>query len=443
MNKIIIKNGRLIDPAQKIDEETDILIEEGKIAELGKVSPNNAEVLDVKGKLVMPGFIDMHTHLRSPGREDEETFLSGGKAAVKGGYTAVCSMANTQPPADNQGVIEYIRNESGKAGLARVYPVGAVTKGLKGEEIAELGELKTAGAVAVSDDGHPVMNSDVMRRALEYARMFGLTVIDHCEDLNLSSGGMMNEGYLSTTMGLRGIPDETETIMVARDIELARLTGGKIHITHISSARSVELIRQAKKSGVSITCDVTPHHLVLTEDAVKGFNTNAKMNPPLRSEKDIEELKKGLVDGTIDAIATDHAPHSEFEKEVEFDYAPFGIIGLQTAMSVIMACLVEKRILTLTQLVEKMSLAPARILGLKGGNLSVGQEADITIVSPDEWWVVSKEVLESKCKNTPFLGQKLKGRVTDVLIGGKIILRKGEFFLPRPIVGEGQGEGGI
>ncbi|MBI2350485.1 MAG: dihydroorotase, partial [Deltaproteobacteria bacterium] len=339
----------------------------------------------------------------------------------------VCSMANTEPVSDNQGVIEFIQREAEKAGLARVYPAGAVTKGLKGEEIAEHGELKKSGVAAISDDGRPIMNSDVMRRALEYAKMFDLMLIDHCEDLNLSSGGVMNEGYLSTVLGLKGIPEESETIMVARDIELARLTSGKLHITHVSSARSVELIRRAKRDGVKVSCDVTPHHLVLTEDAVRRFDTNAKMNPPLRGEKDMKALQAGLSDGTIDAVATDHAPHAGFEKEVEFDYAPFGVIGLQTSFSVVFTYMVEKGLITLSQLVERMSLSPAKLLGVRGGSISAGNEADIAILNPDEEWVVTKENLESGCKNSPFLGWKLKGLVTDVLVKGKIVLRDGKF----------------
>jgi len=433
IKNLIIKNGHIVDPSSNLNGVMDVLIEDGKIVSMAKdmrvaAKRDDSEVLNVSGKKVFPGLIDMHTHIREPGREDEETIKTGSRAAAKGGFASICCMANTTPPVDNQGVVGFILSESRKVGLVNIYPIGAVTKGLRGDELAEIGELKRAGIVAISDDGNPIQNSEVMRRALEYSKMFGLPVISHCEDKFLSLDGVMNEGYISTLLGLRGIPSVSESVMVARDIQLAETTGSRLHIAHVTTAISISLIREAKKKGIRVTCEVTPHHFTLTEDSVKDFNTNAKMNPPLRTKDDIDALKEGLRDGTIDAIASDHAPHTENEKDVEFDNAPFGIIGLETSLSLAIMELVDKGILTLSQLVEKMSTNPAKILGLNKGYLKAGEDADITVVDLERKWVADKDRFESKSKNSPFIGWELKGMATEVIVGGKIIVRDGKII---------------
>ena len=418
-----------MDPSSKIDGVMDILIEEGKIVSVAKdIKREDSQVLNASGKVVIPGLIDIHTHLREPGREDEETIRTGSRAAAKGGFTSICCMANTAPCVDNQGMVEFIYSESKKVGLVNVYPIGAVTKGLAGKELAEIGELKRSGIVAISDDGNPILNSEIMRRAFEYSKMFGIPVISHCEDKSLSSDGVMNEGYVSTLLGLRGMPPVAESVMVARDIQLAETTGASLHIAHVTCAHSINIIREAKKRGVKVSCEVTPHHFTLTEEAVQGFNTNAKMNPPLRTKDDMDAIKEGLRDGTIDAIASDHAPHTENEKDVEFDSAPFGVIGLETSLSLTIMELLDKGILTLSQLVEKMSANPARILGLKKGSLGIGSDADITVIDINSKWVVDKSKLESKSKNSPFIGWGLKGMATEVIVGGKIIIRDGKII---------------
>ena len=429
VNRLIIKSGHVVDPSSKIDGVMDILIEDGKIVSVAKdIKREDSQVLDASGKVVIPGLIDMHTHLREPGREDEETIRTGSRAAAKGGFTSICCMANTAPCVDNQGVVEFIYSESKKVGLVNVYPIGAVTKGLAGKELAEIGELKRSGIVAISDDGNPILNSEIMRRAFEYSKMFGIPVISHCEDKSLSSDGVMNEGYVSILLGLRGMPPVAESVMVARDVQLAETTGASLHIAHVTCAHSINIIREAKKRGVKVSCEVTPHHFTLTEETVQGFNTNAKMNPPLRTKDDIDAIKEGLRDGTIDAIASDHAPHTENEKDVEFDSAPFGVIGLETSLSLTIMELLDKGILTLSQLVEKMSANPARILGLKKGSLGVGMDADITVVDIEHKWVVDKAKLESKSKNSPFIGWELKGMATEVIVGGKVIIRDGKII---------------
>ncbi len=429
VNKLIIKNGHVVDPSSKIDGVMDILIEEGKIVNVAKgIKKEDSQVLDASGKAVIPGLIDMHTHLREPGREDEETIRTGSRAAAKGGFSSICCMANTTPCVDNQGVVEFIYSESKKVGLVNVYPIGAVTKGLAGKELAEIGELKRSGIVAISDDGNPILNSEIMRRAFEYSKMFGIPVISHCEDKSLSSDGVMNEGYVSILLGLRGMPPVAESVMVARDVQLSEAAGASLHIAHVTCAHSINIIREAKKRGVKVSCEVTPHHFTLTEEAVQGFNTNAKMNPPLRAKDDIDAIKEGLRDGTIDVIASDHAPHTENEKDVEFDSAPFGVIGLETSLSLTIMELLNKGILTLSQLVEKMSANPARILGLKKGSLGVGMDADITVVDIEHKWVVDKSKLESKSKNSPFIGWELKGMATEVIVGGKIIIKDGKII---------------
>ncbi|MFH1245243.1 MAG: dihydroorotase [Candidatus Omnitrophota bacterium] len=420
---ILIKGAQVVDPANKIDQPMDVLIEDGKIAAVQKTIRAKAEkVIDAQGKIVTPGLIDMHAHLRQPGREDEETLFTGASAAARGGFTTVVCMANTAPPIDDQGLVKYILLESEKIGLVRVLPVAAVTKGLKGEELTEVGTLKEAGCVALSDDGRPVASSEIMRRALEYAAMFDLPIISHCEDLALSAGGLMHEAYLSTIMGLPGIPDIAESVMVARDLQLAGFTAAKLHFAHISSGKSVTLIRQAKSEKLTnISSETCPHYFSLTCDAVRGFDPNAKVNPPLRTEEDVQAIRQGLADGTIDVIATDHAPHTEAEKDVEFSNAPFGMIGLETALSLGLSELVVKKVLTFSQLVEKMSVNPAKILGIEGGSLSVGAAADVLIFDPHKQWQVTKEGIVSKSKNSPFIGRTLPGVVEYTICKGKIV----------------------
>lgn len=435
--KLLIKGGRVIDPASKVDKIADILIENTKIASIGKISgtrdevhpaPNlmrgkrDTRVIDARGKIVIPGLIDMHTHLREPGHEEEETIATGTQAAAKGGITTVCCMPNTHPVIDNQTTVEFILLKAKNEGKVNVLPVGAITKGSLGEELSEIGELKKAGVVAISDDGEAVMNSLIMRRALEYAKMFDLPVISHCEDKNLSKDGVMNEGYISTILGLRGIPKEAEEVMVARDIILAELTGGHLHIAHISTAGSVELIRQAKKRGIKVTCETAPQYFTLTEETVSQFDTNTKVNPPLRTKLDLEAIKEGLKDGTIDCIATDHAPHTEEEKNKEYDLAPFGIIGLETLFSLIITELVNKKILSLIEAIAKVTVNPARILGLNYGELKVGFPADITIVDLNKKWKIKNFV--SKSKNSPFLGWQVEGMVATTIVNGKIVYEK-------------------
>lgn len=419
---VLLKGGHVVDPANNIDSILDVFLKGGKIEQTGKdLKANNARVIDCKGKYVLPGLIDMHAHLRQPGREDEETFLSGSMAALRGGFTSVLCMANTNPPVDNKGIVEYIYAESKKTGLVNIYAVGAVTKGLEGSELTEIGQIYEAGAKALSDDGRPIMNAELMRRAMEYSKMFGLPVISHCEDLSLSKNGVMNEGFISTKLGLKGIPRTSEIVMVMRDIELADLAGARVHIAHLSTREAVEFIRQAKKKKIFVTCETCPHYFTLTEEAIIGFNTNAKVNPPLRTSEDIEAIKKALADGTIDVIATDHAPHSEEEKDVEFDQAASGMIGLETALSLAYTELVKKNTLDLGQLIEKMSVNPARILGLSAkGSLKVGSDADVIVFNPETSWTVDVKGMQSKSKNTPFIGAKLIGVVESAIVAGEI-----------------------
>jgi dihydroorotase len=419
---LLIKNGHVIDPANNVDEKLDLLVSDGKIAKLGKpgsIVASSGQVIDASGKLVVPGLIDMHVHLREPGFEYKETIATGTAAAKAGGFTAVCCMPNTNPVNDSRSVTEFILSQAAREAWARVYPIGAVTKGSKGEELAEIGELRQAGCVGISDDGRPVMNAAVMRRALEYSKIFDLAVISHCEDLNLAAKGVMNEGFVSTELGLRGIPNAAEDVMVSRDIALADLTGARVHICHVSTAGSVRMIGEAKERGVKVTAETCPHYFTLTDEAARGYNTMAKMNPPLRAAEDVAAIRQGLKDGAIDAIATDHAPHALDEKTVEFDYAPFGVAGLETALGLTFT-LVHEGVLTAPEAVRKLSTNPASILRLDKGTLSIGADADITIIDPDAEWTVDASQFKSKSRNTPFGGWKLRGRAARTIVGGKL-----------------------
>jgi dihydroorotase len=425
----VIKGGRVIDPGN-LDDILDIVIKGGNIVEIKQDALTGNEnkkskIINASGKIVAPGLIDMHVHLRDPGHEYKETIETGGRAAAYGGFTSICCMPNTNPVNDCRQVTEYIIKKAVKAGTVRVYPVAGISKGLKGDSLCEYGELKEAGAIAVSDDGNPVMNSQLMRKALEYSSGFNLPVISHCEDLDLVLGGAMNEGAVATKMGLSGIPNAAESIMVLRDIALCELTGVPVHIAHVSTKESVRAIRDAKKRGVPVTAETAPHYFLLTDVSIKDYNTNNKMNPPLRSEQDRDAICQGLVDGTIDAIATDHAPHSIIEKAVEFDRAANGIIGLETAVSLGLK-LVEAGIIDITNLIEKMSKNPARILGLKTG-LEIGKTADITIIDPEISYCIDADRFQSLSRNTPFNGWDVKGKAVLTMVGGKIVFRDENF----------------
>ncbi len=410
--KLLLSGGTIVTPENGQSTELDIVIVSGRIDKIGKIDKTSfaGEVLEVTGKKIVPGLLDMHVHLREPGREDEETIESGCKAAMAGGFSAVCAMPNTDPAADTREVVEYLVKKSAHL-LVDVFPIAAVTKGRKGREITEMGDLVDAGAVAFSDDGDPVMNSAVMRQALEYSKMFDVPIIDHCEDANLFQGSAMHEGFVSTNLGLTGAPAVAEEIMVYRNIALAKTYGGRVHIAHISTAGSVELMRRAKELGVHITCEATPHHFTLTDEAVIGFDTNTKMNPPLRSAADVDALKKGLNDGTIDAIASDHAPHAIEEKDVEYSAAPFGIIGLETMVGLVYTQLVHSGALSENDALLKMSAAPRNILRLPPVKLKEGEAANLTVIDTEKSWVVDKNNLYSKSRNTPFHSHKLKGKV--------------------------------
>jgi len=421
---LLVRQGRVIDPANSVDAVQDLLIADGKIERLGKnlTAPAGTEVVDARGKVVCPGFIDIHVHLREPGYEYKETVQTGTRAAAAGGFTAVACMANTNPVNDNGAVTDYILARARVEGAVRVYPIGAVTKNLKGEELAELAELADAGCVAFSDDGKCVMNAGLYRRAMEYTLPFGVPVISHAEDATLCRGWAMNEGVVSTEIGLPGAPAAAEDVMVARDILLAELTGAHVHIAHVSTAGAVRLVRDGKSRGVRVTAEVTPHHLVLTEEAVRTYDPNTKMAPPLRSKRDVEALIEGLADGTIDCVATDHAPHALSEKEGEFDLAAFGIVGLETAVPLLLDRLVRPGLLPLPTLVARLSRDPARLLNLPGGSLAPGTPADVTILDPEREATVDPARFRSKSRNTPFGGFALTGGPWMTIVGGKIVL---------------------
>lgn len=421
---LLIKNGRVIDPAQNIDDTLDLLIEKGKVKEIGKglKAPSGAETIDAKGCYVTPGLVDMHVHLRDPGLEYKEDIVTGTRAAAAGGFTSVACMPNTSPVNDNKTVTSYILTKAKAEGLVNVFPVGAITKGSKGESLAEMGELKEAGCVAVSDDGHPVANAELMRRALEYAKGMEIMVISHAEEKALVGEGVMNEGFVATELGLKGIPWAAEDVATARDVYLAEFTNSPLHIAHVSTKGAIRIIRDAKARGVKVTCETAPHYFSLTDDAVRGYETNAKMNPPLRSADDVAAIKAGLKDGTIDAIATDHAPHHLDEKDIEFNLALNGIIGLETALPLSLA-LVEGKVLTLPALIEKMAVNPSNILGINRGTLAVGSVADITVIDPKAEWTVEADTLASKSKNSPWLGRKMKGAAKYTIVAGKVVYK--------------------
>jgi dihydroorotase len=426
--KLLIKNGHLIDPAENQNSGRNVLIEGGRVAAwLGEAdtAPEDAEVFDAAGLIVAPGFIDLHVHLREPGQEHKENIASGCAAAVAGGFTSICPMPNTNPVNDNAAITRYMIEQAERAGLANVFPVGAITKSSDGKELAEMGEMKAAGAVAVSDDGRPVPNAGMMRRAMEYARDFELPVVDHCEDKSLSSGGVMHEGRMSLLLGLKGMPALAEDIDAARDILLASETGAHIHIAHISTKGAIEAVRRAKNEGVNVTCEAAPHHFTLTDEAVEGYDTNTKMSPPLRSAEHVEAMLAAIKDGTIDAIATDHAPHHADEKALEYDRAPFGITGLETAVGLAFQRLVHPGVINLARLVEMFSTNPARIFRIaERGTLRPGSLADVTIIDPQLKWTYRNADSRSKSRNSPFDGWEFKGAAVATIVGGKIVYRR-------------------
>jgi len=422
--QLLLENGRIIDPANGVDRIGRLLIADGvcRLLAPGDSAPEGAERIDLTGRWVVPGLIDIHVHLREPGEEYKETIATGTQAAAAGGFTAVACMPNTRPVLDSESSISLVVSRA-QGAAARVYPTGAISKGSQGDSLAEFGEMKQCGAKAFTDDGRPVLNSQMMRRAMEYAANFDVPIISHCEEASLSHNGAMNEGALSTRLGLRGIPSAAEEIMVYRDLALAALTGHRLHLAHISSKESVSLIRRAKAQGCRVTAETAPHYFTLTEEAIGQYDTRAKMNPPLRTQADVEAIIAGLVDGTLDAIASDHAPHSEMEKEVEFDQAANGIIGLETSLPLALR-LVHAGILTAGRLVELMSVNPAKILGVSGGTLADGAVADVTVIDPEREFTYSKEMVVSKSKNSPFLGWQFKGMPVMTIVGGRVMMRK-------------------
>ncbi|MEO7672532.1 MAG: dihydroorotase [Pyrinomonadaceae bacterium] len=425
--KLLIANGHLIDPAAPENTGMNVLIENGRVSAWlrhNEPVPEGCEVFDALGMIVAPGFIDMHVHLREPGQEHKETIASGCEAAVAGGWTSVCPMPNTNPVNDNAAITRYMIEQAERAALANIFPIGAITKSSDGSELAEMGEMKAAGAVAVSDDGRPVPNSGIMRRAMQYAKDFDLPVIDHCEDKSLSHGGVMHEGRTSLLLGLKGMPALAEELDVVRDILLAKETGARIHIAHVSTKGAIEAIRRAKNEGINVTCEVTPHHFTLTDKSVEGYDTNTKMSPPLRSDEHVEVLLEGLRDGTIDAIATDHAPHHADEKALEYDRAPFGITGLETAVGLAFNELVNKGIIGLVRLVELCSSNPAKIFNLNDrGTLKPGSIADVTLIDPHKAWTYNNSDSRSKSKNSPFEGWNFTGQAVATFVAGKLVFK--------------------
>jgi dihydroorotase len=429
LSSLLIKNGRIIDPASNLDQLGDLLIEDGKVSRIDRgIQAPGASSLNASGLVVAPGFIDIHVHLREPGREDEETIESGSQAAAAGGFTSICCMPNTDPVNDSPTVTYYIVKEAERRAVTRVFPIGAISIGSAGERLAEIGEMVEAGIVGISDDGRPVMNGQLMRRAMEYSLPFKIPVIEHCEDLNLSAHGSMNEGYQSTVLGLKGMSRTAEDTMASRDIILAELTGAHIHIAHLSTRGALELVREAKRKGIHVTCEVTPHHFTLTDAACCGYDTNTKMSPPLRTKEDVDALIDGLADGTIDCIATDHAPHNPNEKMLEFDRAPFGITGLETALGLSLTRLFHTGKIDLKRLIELFTINAARIIRKPFGALSIGAEADVTLFSTEAEWVYDVNQTKSKSRNSPFHGMKLKGQVAGTVVAGKVVYRNAELL---------------
>ncbi len=420
---LLIRGGRVVDPSRALDGTRDVLVVDGRIAEVSEnvEAPEGAQEVDASGLLVTPGLIDVHVHLREPGGEHKETIATGAKAAAAGGFTSICAMPNTDPVIDDPAGVGFVLAQAAAARAARVYPVGAISHGQEGLQLAAVGEMVEAGAVGITDDGNPVMDSGLMRRALEYAQAFGVPVADHPEDLGVSAQGGMNEGLVSTRLGLRGKPNASEDIHIVRDLLLAELTGGHIHLQHVSTAYGVEAIRQAKARGIKATAEASPHHLILTDEAVEGYNTDAKMNPPLRSAVDREAVREGLADGTLCVLATDHAPHHYDEKEQAFDDAPNGIVGLETSLGLALTHLVGKGLIDLATMVERMSCSPARAFNLEGGTLASGSIGDVTIVDVNEAWKVDRAAFLSKSHNTPFDGWDLTGRARYTIVGGEIV----------------------
>jgi dihydroorotase len=425
---LLLRGGRLVDPSTGLDEIGDLLITEGRVTARGTGigTPDDAQIIDADGAIVCPGLIDVHVHLREPGFEHKETIASGARAALAGGFTAVCAMPNTDPPVDDPAAVGFVLAAGYRAGAARVYPVGAITVRQEGERLTEIGEMVGAGAVAITDDGRPVSDPGIMRAALEYARSFGIAVASHCEELSLSRDGSMNEGLVSTRLGLRGIPNAAEDAMIARDLILAELTGGRLHIQHVSTRRGVAMIREARERGVSVTAEATPHHFTLTDEAALEYRTDAKVNPPLRGTADRQAVLEGVVDGTLGVIATDHAPHHYDEKERAFEDAPFGLVGLETALGLAYTELVIPGYIDVSTLVNRMSVAPARAFGLPGGTLAPGSIADVTVFDPRIEWVVDPTRFVSKSRNTPFTGRQLLGAPTYTVVGGEVRWQRDE-----------------
>jgi len=427
--KLLLKGGRVVDPKTNTDGDFDVLVEDGVIRRVGKSIPvDGAEILEIaRGHIVAPGLIDIHVHLREPGQEHKETIATGVRSAVAGGFTAVACMPNTDPINDHPGITELILKRANAAGLARVYPIGAVSMGSRGDQLSELGAQKAAGCVAFTDDGRPVASALLMRRALEYTSMLGVPIIDHCEDPSLKADGVAHEGFHAARLGLRGIPGAAESIMVERDVSLAELTGGRFHLAHMSVRQSLRAVRDGKSRGVNVTCEVAPHHFVLTDESLESpvrYDTNVKMNPPLRETVDRDAMIEGIVDGSVDVIATDHAPHHADEKLVEFDRAPFGIVGLETCVPLVFDRLVHTGRITVRRAIELLSTNPARVLALPGGSLAEGQPADITVLAPDAAVTIRAAALQSKSKNTPFDGWSLRGAAAATIVGGKIVFRQ-------------------
>jgi dihydroorotase len=422
MNAMILRGGRVIDPANGIDESRDVFIAGGKLAaRLEAKQEKDARVISVEGLAVCPGLIDVHVHLREPGQSAKETIETGTKAAAAGGFTSVVAMPNTSPVADGASTIAWIKQRAAETGVVNVFPTGCISQGMKGEMLAPIGSLAKAGVVAISDDGNCVQNNELMRRALEYARMFDLPVMDHCQDYNMTAGGVMNEGYWSALLGLRGWPAAAEEMIILRNALLAELTGARVHCQHVTTAGGVRILREAKERGVPISGEVCPHHLALTDKCLQGYDTNFKMNPPLRTPRDVEALKQGIADGTIEILASDHAPHCAFEKEVEFDDAPFGILGLETQVGLFITELVETGVITLPEFVRKMTANPEKLLRLGRGTLAAGAPADITVIDPKRRWAVDKNRFQSKSRNTPFHGMELTGRSVLTIVSGRVV----------------------